>query len=425
MNRKKRLLALFTALGLFSLTAVGCGGDSNNDGDSSDKGSGDGKEITLMIPEWGVPTDEMLEEFKEETGITVDVEAVSWDDIRDKVSIAAAGKKAPADVFEVDWAWVGEFDSAGWLEEIELSEEEIAEMPSIQSFMVGDKVVALPYANDYRIAYYNTKHYEEAGIAEAPKTWDEVYENAKTIKEKNVVEYPYTIPLSAEESSTTALIWLTFAKDGVVFNDDDTLNKDAVLDTLKYMDRMNKEDLVNPANRTASGMDSYRQLTSGEASFLVGPTSFVARVNDEENSSVVGEVMPILVPGKEDTAKQTFALPEGLGVSKFSENKEAAMEFVKWYNSPESQEKLYDANSSIPTRTSVLEKLINDEKIKNTGAMLEESELIKSPFPNGVPKYYSEMSKAIFDAINKMAIGDATPEEAFDEMDAKIKELAK
>jgi multiple sugar transport system substrate-binding protein len=57
--------------------------------------------------------------------------------------------------------------------------------------------------------------------------------------------------------------------------------------------------------------------------------------------------------------------------------------------------------------------------------MLETSKLIKSPFPNGVPKYYSEMSSAIYNAVNKMALGQLTPEQAFDEMNAKITKLAK
>ena len=32
-----------------------------------------GKEITVMIPDWGAPTEEMLKEFKDETGISVTV----------------------------------------------------------------------------------------------------------------------------------------------------------------------------------------------------------------------------------------------------------------------------------------------------------------------------------------------------------------
>ena len=63
--------------------------------------------------------------------------------------------------------------------------------------------------------------------------------------------------------------------------------------------------------------------------------------------------------------------------------------------------------------------------MKNTGAMLETSKIINSPFPNGVPKYYSEMSSAIYNAVNKMALGQSTPEQAFEEMNTKIKELAK
>lgn len=47
-----------------------------------------------------------------------------------------------------------------------------------------------------------------------------------------------------------------------------------------------------------------------------------------------------------------------------------------------------------------------------------------SPFPGGVPDYYSEMSNAIYNAVNEMVLGNKTPEEAFDAMDAKVKELA-
>lgn len=417
---KKRIIAMAMAVGMLGVTVAGC---STKTTETTEKKSG--SEITVMIPDWGVPSDELLDEFEKEKGISVEVEEVSWDDIRDKVSTAAAGKKAPADVFEVDWSWVGEFNSAGWLEPIEVSEEDKAGMPTLQSFTADGEVLAMPYANDFRLAYYNTEQFGAAGITEAPKTWDKVYEDSKAIKEKNIVQYPFTMPLNAEESTTTSLIWLAFTKGGVVFNEDNTLNKESVLDALNFIDKMNKEGLINPANRTSSGMDAYRQVTSGDASFMVGPTSFVGRVNDEVESKVVGKVMPILVPGQEDTSKQTFALPEGIGVSKFSENKEAATEFVKWYTSEETQEKLYEANNTIPTRTAVLEKLINEGKMKNTGAMLEESKLIASPFPSGVPNYYTEMSTAIFNAVNGMATGNLSPEQAFEEMNAKVTALAK
>ena len=405
-NMKKRVLVtLMATIFTFSMLLTGCGKKNEQEGEKSLKGS----EITFMIPENGVPSQEMLDEFKKETGIKVNVETVAWDDIRNKISVAANGKKAPADVVEVDWSWVGEFSSAGWLEPITLSKEDIEDIPSLSYFTVDDKILAVPYANDFRIGYYNTEIYEKAGLTE-PKTWSEVADQMKVIKDKGLLENPYTFPLTAGEGTTTSLIWLTYLRDGKVFNDDNTLNKENVVKSLEFINNMLKEGLINPVNVTAKDRDTYRQLINGEAAFMVGPTYFVGTVNNEKESKVIGKVLPIVPPGGTEKAMQTMALAEGIGVSKYSENKEAAETFVKWYTSKAMQAKLYDANDTIPTRTTVLEDLINSGKMKNTGAMLETSKLIKSPFPNGIPKYYSEMSAAIYNAINKMALGELTPE---------------
>ena len=382
--------------------------------------------ITVMIPDWAVPTEQMLASFNEQTGIEVTINVVSWDDIRDKISIAAIAGTAAADVVEVDWSWIGEFNAANWLEPIDISEEDIAAMPSITPFVVDSNVYALPYANDFRLAYYNKVQFKNAGIDKEPQTWDEVYQNMKTIKEKNIVKYPLSIPLSATEPTTTVLIWLALSKYGVVFNDDNTLNKEAILGSLEFINNaVNVDKLVDPANTTSSGMDAYRKITSGEASFIAGPTSFVGRINDPKETSVLGQIDAILLPGANAPSEKTFALPEGLGVLKMSENKEAAMEFVKWFNSPEIQKELNYAQNTIPTRTTVLEEIIDIGKLKNTGALLEESKRIVSVFPNGVPVYYAVMSSHIFNTINEMVLGMKTPQEAFDYMDNAVNKLIK
>ncbi len=423
---KKRIISSILCMVLAAGLLAGCGSkkeDTDKDtGKTAEKS--EGAEITFMIPDWGVPGDDLLAEFTEETGIKVVINEVSWDDIRDKIAIAASGGAAAADVVEVDWSWVGEFYDADWLEPLELTEEETADMPTLETFTVDGKVLAVPYANDYRLSYYNTKQYEEAGIEGEPNTWDDVYEHAKKLKEAGVTEYPFAIPLNAEESATTSLIWLAYTMNGVVFNDDGTLNKDSVLAALEYEKKMLDEGLIDPADKTSSGMDAYRRVLSGDASFMTGPTSFVARSNNEEECSVIGEIMPILVPGKTDKSEKTMALPEAIGVTKFSENKEAATEFVKWYTSPEIQKTLNKTNNAIPTHNDVLQELIDDGTVVNAGAMMEEAKLIASPFPNGVPSYYSEMSNAIYNAVNKMALGELTAEEAFSQMDEKVTELA-
>lgn len=425
---KKKVLSVMLCTAMAVTMLAGCGSKKEASEDKAENKTADSKseeEISVMVPDWGNPGEELLKEFTEETGIKVTVNEVSWDDIRDKVSIAAAGGKAAADVVEVDWSWVGEMNSAGWLEPIEMTEEDKADMPTLETFSIDGDILALPYANDYRIAYYNKEHFKQAGIEKAPETWDEVYAGLKAIKEQGIVDYPYAMPMNADESATTSMMWMAFARSGKVFNDDNTLNKDAVLDALTFENQLVQEGYTDPAIKTASGMDCYRKITSGEASFMVGPTKFVRFASDEKECSVVGQVEPILLPGKDGTSEQTMPLPEAVGVVKYSEHKDAATEFVKWYTSADVQKRLYTVNGSIPTRNAVLSELIEDGTITSPGAMLDEAKLIKSPFPNGVPDYYSEMSNAIYNNINKMVLGEQSPEEAFETMSKKVDELAK
>lgn len=418
MKRKFWVTTFLTLSGILVLT--GCSKEKNEVTVKENKN----QEITFMIPDWGVPPQSMLAEFEKEKGIKVNIETVSWDDIRNKIAIAASGNKAAADVFEVDWSWIGEFEDAQWLEPIELSQEDIKDIPSVSTFIVNDRVLAVPYANDFRIGYYNKVIYQQAGLDE-PQTWNDVMKDMEILKEKNILKYPYTFPLNANEATTTSFIWLTYLRDGKVFNDDGTLNRENALTTLNFINDMLKKGLINPANLTLNGLDTYRQILSKDAAFMVGPTSFIARSVDPDQSKAIGEIEVILPPGKDGKATQTMALTEAVGVSSLSENKEAAKEFVKWYTSKETQKAFFKEISAIPTRTSVLNEVIDAGEIKNSGAMKETSILVKSPFPNGVPAYYAEMSNSIYNAINSMASGNLTPEEAVNQIDSKIQELIK
>lgn len=420
---KKKLVSMLLCAAMAATLTAGCGSDSSGESGEKSSSSGESKEITFMAPDWANPGDELLAEFTEETGISVIFNEVSWDDIRDKVSIAASGGEAAADVIEVDWSWVGEMNSAGWLEPIEMTDEDKEDMPTLETFTTDGEILAVPYANDYRIAYYNKEHFEQAGITEVPETWDEVYDALKKIKEAGIVEYPYTMPMNADESATTSMMWMAFSRSGQVFNDDDTLNEEAVMDALTFENQLVQDGFVDPASISFNGMDCYRKITSGEASFMVGPTKFVGISNDPEQCSEIGNIVPILLPGTDGTSPQTMALPEAVGITSFSENKEAAQEFVKWYSSADVQKRMYAVNSSIPTRNSVLAEMVEDGTFENAGAMLDEADLIKSVFPNGVPSYYSEMSNTMYNNINQMVLGEQTPQEAFDAMNAKVNEL--
>ena len=66
-------LYLLTVIILIMGVLSGCGKKEETSQKETGTGKTEGTEITLMIPDWGAPTEEMLAEFKAETGITVKV----------------------------------------------------------------------------------------------------------------------------------------------------------------------------------------------------------------------------------------------------------------------------------------------------------------------------------------------------------------
>lgn len=69
--------------------------------------------------------------------------------------------------------------------------------------------------------------------------------------------------------------------------------------------------------------------------------------------------------------------------------------------------------------------MVKEGIIKTPGSIVEQSKIVASPFPNGVPRYYTKMSTEIFNIINQLGQGKLTPEAAADLMEQKVNELVK
>src|SRR5689334_25335257 len=71
-----------------------------------------GQSVSVLLP---APQDaSMAADFEKATGIKLDLQTASWDDVSVKVSTALLAGTAPADVTEFDWSWTGQFSAAGW-----------------------------------------------------------------------------------------------------------------------------------------------------------------------------------------------------------------------------------------------------------------------------------------------------------------------
>jgi multiple sugar transport system substrate-binding protein len=163
-----------------------------------------GQTITVLMPSPQAPY--IAGDFEAATGIHVNMQTLSWDDIRPKLVTSLIAGTAPADVTEFDWSWTGQFSAADWylpLNDV-IDADTVKDIGVSKIFTVNGNLLGVPYTNDFRVMLINKKHFADAGITTIPKTLDELVAAAKQIKEKKIATYPIGLPLSATEGASTS-----------------------------------------------------------------------------------------------------------------------------------------------------------------------------------------------------------------------------
>lgn len=375
-----------------------------------------GQSITVLLPSGQSPT--LAADFEKATGIHVDLQTLTWDDIRPKLVTALIAGTAPADVTEFDWSWTGQFSAAGWYEPLNavIDDATVKDIPTSSIFTVDGKLLGIPYSNDFRILIGNKEHLDKAGIQTMPKTLDELVADARLIKEKGILAYPLGIPLSPTEGTATLWYLFTFAEGGQLFDKDFkplfTDPASAGYKALAFEVQALKDGLVDPAATGLKDIDIHRMFSDGKVSFDlgVGP-GYIGTYQDATKSKVAGKIAVGLVPTVSGKTI-SYGLPEALGIPASSEHKEAAVAFIKWMTSVPVQSQMFGDVGTMPTRTSAFEGLNKSGKMFGGDVLVEQSPTVGALFPQGTPTWYPQFSAAASTAINQAAKGELTLDQA-------------
>ena len=385
-----------------------------------------GTTITVLMPSPQSP--DIAAKFEAETGIKVDLQTLSWDDIRPKLVSALIAGTAPADVTEFDWSWTGQFAAADWYLPLNdaIDADTVKDIAGSSIFTINGNLLGVPYTNDFRVMLINKKHFEDAGITETPKTLDELVAAAKAIKEKGIAEYPVGIPLSPTEGASTTWYLLTKAFGGELFDADFkplfTTPDSAGYKALAFELQLLNDGLVDPAAtglRDAQINDNY--FAKGLTSIMIsGEPGRLGQMNDPAQSQVAGQVEAILV-ATESGQTRSYGLLEALAVPRASQNQGAAIEFVKWFTSKAWQVENY-GTGVLPTRTSALAELNEAGKLQSGDVLVEESKYVEALFPQGTPTWYPEFSTAVNTNLNSAAKGEITVDQAVANIAAAVEQ---
>ncbi|MFQ3544544.1 extracellular solute-binding protein [Halobacillus rhizosphaerae] len=431
MKINKKLTLLLSLLLVVSVFLSAC-----NSSDSSESAGSNGDEdisgttITALLPPWTKIPDSMLDQFKEETGVTVDLQTMGWDDIHDKIVTSAAAGVSPADVTEFDWSWVGQFGAAGWFEPLDqyFDSETIDDTSTMPIFKYKDNYIAMPYSNDFRVTYLNESVFKDAGVTETPSTPEELMKAAEKIKNNGGMDYPMGIPLSATEGSATPWYLMTKAFGGELFDEDGnpqfTDKSSAGYQAMEYLiSGMKENKVIDPSAVGIKDTDVISNFQNGKIAIdLAGWVGNMSLYEDDSKSSVAGNVKMKPTPGK-DGDSRTFGLVEGYGIPKASKHKKAAAEFIKFLVQPEQMEKMYTDLGLMPNRQSVLEDLNDQGKLVGGDTILDVLPTVEPLFKQGTPSWYPKFSTDVATTINQIAKGSMTVDEGISHIADNVKSI--
>jgi len=381
----------------------------------------------VLLPPWGTLPKSMTDRLNSQAGVTLDTQTLGWDQILTKVATSMIAGSPPADATEVDWSWVGQFGTAGWYQPLNdaVDAATLADIPSAKIFIFNGHLLAVPYANDFRVLIYNSDHLKRAGIAKPPVTPEELLADAKVIKAKNITQYPIALPLSASEGSATAWYLLTKVFGGELFNDklepQFVQPGSAGYKAMAFEVDALKQGLISPAATGLKDVEVQELFKKGDASFdLAGWAGNVAVYSDPAKSGVADSVAAALMLTTTGTAR-TIGLPEAIGIPTSAKNPAGAKTFINWFIKPENQIESYKTLGNLPTRTSVLKQLNSEGKLRSGDVILQQAELVDPLFSQGTPVWYPQFTSAVSTALNQAAKGELTVDQAV----AQIAEQAK
>jgi arabinogalactan oligomer/maltooligosaccharide transport system substrate-binding protein len=351
-----------------ALAATGCSGSDNN----SNNQTTDPASLRAELTWWdtsdpkneGPAFQELITKFNQTyPNVKITYQSVPFGEAQNKFKTAAAAKAGAPDIMRAEVAWVPEFASLGYLYSLDGSElladaDDYFATP-LSSDKFNGKTYGVPQVTDSLALLYNKKIFSDAGISAAPKTWADVKTAAATIKSKTGIDGLYI------NAGGYFLLPFIYGEGGDLV---DTASKKIVVNSDKNVAGVKvAQDLINsgaavkpPAN------DSYGTMMTlfkenKVAMIINGPWE----VNNIKGAPTFGGLSNLGIAAVPAGSAKAGAPVGGHNYVIWSgvpaEKTAAAIAFVKFMNSAESQAYLATKLGLLPTRKSAY----NIDAVKN------------------------------------------------------------
>lgn len=349
----KKVLAIILVLAL-ALSLAACGGKSTSTpapaGTDPAGQSAAGEPVTLTF--WTLALQPTFTDFiqgvidkyeAENPNVTIEWQDLPWDGIQDKFLTQTAGGNPP-DVVNI-WSQLAlTYAGKGALLDLEANATEeqkgIYLEAAYDSARLGDSVYAFPWYATPNICVYNKDLLAAGGIAEAPATYDELFDAAIDFKKATGAYlftpstmfhmfYSYGIPMVNEDATKA------------------TFNTPEALALVTRLKELGDAGAINTDPGSWDNWDNDRQLYANSmlAMILGGPQT-VTRLRDEAPACLENTGVAAMVLGP---AKVSGEAIMNLVVSSASKHPQEAIAFANFISNDENQLAFCHEVSIFPT----------------------------------------------------------------------------
>lgn len=432
MNKRRFFAMVLTSIMTMSIVA-GCSSKTNQEPVKEEPK----KEVTLTI--WHYLNDreallkEMVGTYEKETGVKVDLQLYSGDQMGAKVQAAAQAKSLPdAWVFAGGKSQLLKYASAGNV--LNLADEGIKDWSSRFNEGIISQVTAteedgkveetkgvlpgiygVPLDVNNMQFLYNKDLFKSAGLDpnSPPKTWNEFIEVGKKLKAANIVPFATGMGSWVQYSLTEQYQYAYMGKQKLIDSRNGKISyKDAGLENV-----LNMISEMRDAKLFADGAATM-DLPAAEQMFVNGK---VAMIYDGSWAvGVFNSMNPefknygVFMPPMDERATNDVLIPGGIGsylvVNKESKNTKEAVAFLKWLTEKDQQVLYSNESFNLPA---------NKDCVDPTKLLPQTAEFAKQmdKIQYAVPGYKGSINELYGKGIQMIIIGKKTPADIVKEMD--------
>lgn len=379
----------------------------------------------------GKTVDELVKKFNEsqnEVEVVATFNPDMYKGLMQNMQAAVAGGNTP-DLVQIGWAFVDYFSEnfeyntpQSIIEQFDAENKTYLEDNFLENVLdlavnKDDELVGLPYSISNPVLYLNKDLLKEAGLDEnGPKTWEDVREFAKTVKEKTG-KYGFYLQQPADNWATQALLesnGANFIEDGKA-----AFASPEGIEAYKLWADMVNEDQTAVNLPWDQGVQSFIQ---GEVAMLF--TTIAQRTNVQSNAKF--DVVTTTAPS---WGEKEVRVPAGGAMlvltSQDDAKKEATWKFMKFLYENENVLAWTEGTGYVPSTSTVKDS----EEMKK---FLEENPMMEAAMTqmDKVNKWASfpgqaglEAEQMLLDMRDAILTGKKTVEEALPETQDAINEL--